>query len=74
MDGKDGDTSGSLVLVYTPFTNQAFETKLRDSFVERLVPDAAGLFHAVETFNEPHYPILFATDFKTGRLFHIDGS
>lgn len=49
------------------------ETPAFDGLVERLVPNVACLFHAIEAFYELHNPVLFARCFKAMRLFHEHG-
>jgi hypothetical protein len=47
---------------------------VRQNFVKGLVPDSACLFHAIDTFHQSHYPVLFSRLFETGRLFYEDSS
>ena len=73
MDSEDNRPGGGLTLVDAPFARHSLEAPLFDSFVERLIPYAAGLFHAIQAFHEPHDPVFFARGFEAAWLFHKHG-
>jgi hypothetical protein len=71
VDSKDGCTMGRLSTVDAPLVSEMLEAELSDCFMEGLVPYAACLLHAVKTFHETHYPVLFSGGLKARWLFHI---
>ena len=73
MYGKDCCTSGGGSFINAPLAGKSVETKIRDCFVEGLVPYATCLLHAVEAFCEVPYPRFFSRGLKTRGLFHEDG-
>ena len=48
-----------------------FKASLGYSLVKCLVPDAAGLMHAVDAFHQLHNPSFFTRGFKPRGLFHV---
>jgi hypothetical protein len=65
----DGALRGS-PMIYAPLTRDAKESPLAYSSIERPIPDAACLFHAVDALHKAHYPSFLARGFETGGLFH----
>jgi hypothetical protein len=70
VDGKCNGTLRGGAMVHAPFARSTLETPLADGEVKRMVPDATGLFHAIDAFHEFHDPGLFAGCLEAGRLFH----
>ncbi len=48
MNTEDNCASWGATDVYTPFTAELDEVPPKDSTIECLVPDMAGLFHAID--------------------------
>ena len=61
---------GSLMTVDTPFVRETFKADGYHGFVECLIPDSTGLFHAVEAFVESSDPVRSTRIFKARRLLH----
>ncbi len=48
MNAEDDHPSQGATNVYTPFTAESDEVPSKDGTIECLVPDAAGLLHAID--------------------------
>ena len=67
---EDRDARIPLSLVDTPFVCKMFKADGDHGFVEGLIPNPAGLLHAVEAFRQAPYPVRFFRFFKTRWLLH----
>jgi len=70
MDCKYCSPCWGTLNIDTPFVAQSSEAQLRHSLVERQVPYAAGLFHAIEAFCQAPDPVLFSWLLEARGLFH----
>jgi hypothetical protein len=50
MDREDNNFRGGQIVIDTPFTGEALETKGDNLTIEDNVLDSASLFHAINTF------------------------
>ena len=73
MYSKDGGASSSVPTVDAPFAGETLEAHKADRFVERFIPDAGRLLHAIKTLHKFPDPILLSGGLKTGGLFNDDG-
>jgi hypothetical protein len=70
MDSENDGAFSAAPVVYAPSAGDARESPGLDGFVECLIPDPAGLFHAIYALHKSHDPVFFAGGFKAGWLFH----
>jgi len=54
----------------TPLADKTLEAECTDITMEHLVPNSAGLLHAINALHEFHNPVFFSRRLETGRLFH----
>jgi hypothetical protein len=73
VNGKDDSAEIRSLMIDASLAGDVVKTPLLNGFVKGLVPNSAGLLHAVDTSHELHYPVLFAENFEAGRLFHKHG-
>jgi hypothetical protein len=73
MDAENNGASGRVTDIHTPFAAKTDKVPSKDGAVESLIPDMAGLLHAVDAFEEPPHPVMFARGLKTGWLFYEHG-
>ena len=66
MHGEDHCASRGVVAIDTPFIGKTFKAKFLHRLVESDVPNATGLFHAVETFLKLPHPVFLSRFLKAG--------
>ena len=73
MYGEDCCASGGAAAIDAPFIGKTFKAKFLHRLVESDVPNATGLFHAVETFLKLPHPVFLSGFFEARWLFHKNG-
>jgi len=71
MNCKDSSAQREGLSVDTPFIAHTMETPPDNSVVKHLIPDAAGLFHAVYALGELHHPVRFTWLLEPRWLFYV---
>ena len=71
MKSKDSHSSVGDVNVDAPFIHDMMETPRPNCFIKCMIPDVAGLFHAVDAVHELPNPVSFSRLFKPRWLLYV---